>query len=92
LAAAFTIFLLDFSVMAKSPFDFRAKLTEETRVWLEYKARKTGRDKQDIIREALHRIAIGDLHEAHDLATYAKEQGLTGADEGMAGQSGAGRK
>lgn len=78
--------------MTKASFSFRAKLTEETKVWLNYKARKTGRDKQDIIREALHRIAIGDLHEAHDLATYAKEQGLGGADEGIAGQTGARRK
>lgn len=78
--------------MAKSPLDFRAKLTEETRIWLNYKARKTGRDKQDIIREALHRIAIGDLHEAHDLATYAKEQGLGAALDGIAGHHGARRK
>jgi predicted DNA-binding protein len=78
--------------MASAPFDFRAKLTQETRVWLEYKARKTGREKQDIIREALHRVAIGDLHEAHDLATYAKEQGLDAAERGIAGHHGARRK
>ena len=78
--------------MASAPFDFRAKLTQETRVWLEYKARKTGRDKQDIVREELHRIAIGDLHEAHDLATYAQEQGLSRADEGRSGHHGARRK
>jgi hypothetical protein len=56
----------------KAPFDFRAKLTEETRVWLEYQARKTGRDKQDIVREELHRIAVAELHAAEDLATYAR--------------------
>jgi hypothetical protein len=78
--------------MSPAPFDFRAKLTQETRVWLEYKARKTGRDKQDIVREELHRIAIADLHEAHDLATYAREQGLTGAGEGTSGHHGAGRR
>jgi predicted DNA-binding protein len=78
--------------LANAPFDFRAKLTQETRVWLEYKARRTGRDKQDIVREELHRIAVADLHEAHDLASYAREQGLTGASEGSAGQTGAGRR
>lgn len=69
-----------------APFDFRARLTEETRVWLEYEARKTGRDKQDIVREHLHRIAAAELHDAHDLATYARAQGLTRADEGMGGR------
>lgn len=78
--------------MAKASHSFRAKLTDETKVWLAYKAQKTGRDKQDIVREALHRIAIGDLHEAHDLATYAKEQGLVGADGAIAGHAGARRK
>lgn len=78
--------------MANAPFDFRAKLTQETRVWLEYKARRSGRDKQDIVREELHRIAIADLHEAHDLATYAREQGLTRADGGNVGQGGARRR
>lgn len=78
--------------MSKAPFDFRAKLTEETRVWLEHKARRTGRDKQDIVREELHRIAVGELHEANDLASYAREQGLMRADEGRAGQGIAGRR
>ena len=78
--------------MATAPFDFRAKLTQETRVWLEYKARRTGRDKQDIVREELHRIAIADLHEAHDLAEYARAQGLSGASEGSSGHGGARRK
>lgn len=72
--------------MSTALFDFRAKLTEETRVWLEYESRKTGRDKQDIIREHLHRIAAAELHDAHDLATYARAQGLTGADGGIAGR------
>lgn len=76
----------------KAPFDFRAKLTEETRVWLEYQSRKTGRDKQDIVREELHRIAIADLHAAQDLAAYAREQGITGAAEGSSGHAGVERR
>lgn len=78
--------------MTSAHFDFRAKLTQETRVWLEHKARRTGRDKQDIVREELHRIAVSELHEANDLATYAREQGLLRADEGRAGQGIAGRR
>lgn len=75
--------------MAKSSLDFRARLTEETRVWLEYKARRTGRDKQDIVREQLHKIAVAELYEAHDLASYARNQGLAVADGGTQGQSAA---
>lgn len=76
----------------KAPFDFRGKLTEETRVWLEHKSRRTGRDKQDIVREELHRVAVAELFEAQDLAAYAREQGLMGAPEGSAGHHGARRK
>lgn len=75
--------------MSAAPFDFRAKLTEETRVWLEYKARKTGRDKQDIVREHLHRIAVTELHDADDMASYARAQGLLRAEQGRAGHGGA---
>lgn len=78
--------------MATDLFDFRGKLTAETRVWLEYKSRRSGRDKQDIVREALHKIAVKDLHEANDLATYAREQGIVGADGGASGHAGAGRR
>lgn len=76
----------------KAPFDFRAKLTEETRVWLEYQSRATGRDKQDIVREKLHRVAVAELHAAQDLADYAREQGLSGAPAGSSGQAGVGRR
>lgn len=72
--------------MNKAPFDFRAKLTEETRVWLEYEATRTGRDKQDIVREHLHKIAAAELHNADDLASYARKRGLMRADEGTAGR------
>lgn len=78
--------------MAADLFDFRAKLTRETRVWLESKSRRSGRDKQDIVREALHKIAVQDLHEANDLSTYAREQGLFAAAEGGKGHSGVERR
>jgi hypothetical protein len=75
--------------MSAELFDFRAKLTRDTRVWLEYKARRSGRDKQDIVREALHKIASQELHEADDMSAYAREQGLFGARGGIAGHHGA---
>jgi len=75
-----------------APFDFRGKLTEETRIWLEHTSRRTGRDKQDIVREHLHKIAVAELHDANDLATYARQQGLLRADEGRPGQGVVGRR
>lgn len=57
----------------------RIKLTPETLVWLEAESRTTGRGKQEILRDAMHKIALEKHQFANVLSALALAEGLNGA-------------
>jgi hypothetical protein len=66
--------------------DFRGKVTPETDAVLEAIQRSTGRDKSEIAREWLHRIALREIDAAIELQKILKREGLSGTEQGGAGK------
>ena len=66
--------------------DFRGKVTPETDAVLEAIQRTTGRDKSEIAREWMHRIALKEIDAAIELQKILQREGLTGAHEGGQGK------
>lgn len=66
--------------------DFRGKVTPETDAVLESIQRTTGRDKSEIAREWLHRIALKEIHASIELGRILRREGLMLSDEGGAGK------
>jgi hypothetical protein len=67
--------------------DFRGKVTPETDAVLEAIQRSTGRDKSEIARDWMHRIALKEISAAIALQKILQREGITVADEGSAGNS-----
>ena len=65
--------------------DFRGKVTPETDAVLESIQRTTGRDKSEIAREWMHRIAVREIHAAIELQKILKREGITTGEEGVTG-------
>lgn len=65
--------------------DFRGKVTPETDAVLESIQRTTGRDKSEIAREWMHRIAIKEIHASIELHKILQREGITVQDAGGAG-------
>jgi hypothetical protein len=68
--------------------DFRGKITPETSCWLEAEARATGKQQQEIAREALHELALVRIKAATVLRGLMLAEGLAGEDQGRAGRGG----
>lgn len=66
--------------------DFRGKVTPETDAVLEAIQRSTGRDKSEIAREWMHRIALKEINAAIELQKILLREGISGANEGGAGK------
>lgn len=66
----------------------KAKVTAETDAWLSVRARRTGRSKLDLMRDALHDLAIEELHDAKLLVALAEVEGIRGDRRGHAGEAG----
>lgn len=66
--------------------DFRGKVTPETDAVLEAIQRSTGRDKSEIAREWLHKIALKEINAAIELQKILVREGLSGVPEGGAGK------
>ena len=62
--------------------DFRGKITAETDAVLEAIQRGTGRDKSEIAREWMHKIAEREIHAAIELQKILKREGIAGTDSG----------
>ena len=62
--------------------DFRGKVTPETDAVLEAIQRSTGRDKSEIARDWLHKLAMKEIHASIELHKILQREGLTGALEG----------
>lgn len=66
--------------------DFRGKVTPETDAVLEAIQRSTGRDKSEIAREWMHRIALKEIDAAIELQKILLREGLSPAHEGGTGK------
>ena len=66
--------------------DFRGKITAETDAVLEAIQRSTGRDKSEIAREWMHRIALKEINASIELHKILRREGLSGAVEGSQGK------
>lgn len=63
--------------------DLRLKITPETDCVLRARARATGKDINEIAREALHDWAGEIIHETTVLVGLLKSEGLNGASAGI---------
>lgn len=66
--------------------DFRGKITPETDAVLEAIQRSTGKDKSEIAREWMHKIAAQEIHAAIELQKILKREGIETACGGAAGR------
>lgn len=75
--------------------DYRGRITPETDCALEAIARATGRDRQEIAREVLHKWAVEQIHAATVMDKLLRAEGMAGIGGGIAGNvrdsEGAGR-
>lgn len=68
--------------------DFRGRITPETHCALEAVSRATGQDRQEIVRELLHKWAMDQVHAASVLHRLLQAQGLSGIVGGVEGNPG----
>lgn len=66
--------------------DFRGKVTPETDAVLEEIQRSTGKDKSEIARDWLHKIALQEIHASIELHKILLREGLAGVIAGVAGK------
>jgi hypothetical protein len=71
--------------------DLRVKITPRTHCALEARARRSGRERTEIVREILDEWAGGNVHEATVLHRQLLAEGLPGIAEGGPGKIGEGR-
>lgn len=67
--------------------DFRGRITPETACVLEAKARSTGRDQQEILRDVMHAWAEEEIHAASVMDQLLRAEGLRGIEGGIAGKT-----
>lgn len=63
----------------------RLKVTRETRIWLAAKSHSTGIPKQAIARDALHEIAVREIHAAKVMASMAAGEAHAGDAQDLSG-------
>lgn len=66
--------------------DFRGKVTPETDAVLEAIQRSTGRDKSEIARDWMHKIAMQEIHAAIELHRILEREGIAGTEQGGGGK------
>ena len=65
--------------------DLRAKITARTHCALEARARATGKDRAEIVREILDAWAVEEVHAAKLLHQLLRGEGLPGIADGALG-------
>jgi hypothetical protein len=63
----------------------RLKITNETMAYLESEARESGRTKQEVLRDEMHKIAIVAVRKAKLLLALAPSEGHDGDSQGQSG-------
>ena len=71
--------------MSAELHDLRGKITTRTHCALEARARATGKDRGEIVRDILDAWAADEVHAAMVLHRSLLAQGLAGIDGGAAG-------
>jgi hypothetical protein len=71
--------------MSTPLIDFRGKVTPETDAVLESIQRATGRDKSEIARDWMHRIALKEIHAAIELQKILQREGIAVQPKGTTG-------
>lgn len=66
--------------------DFRGKVTPETDAVLEAIQRSTGRDKSEIARDWLHKLALKEIHASIELHKILRREGLAEEYQGGSGK------
>lgn len=69
--------------------DFRGRITPETDCALEALARASGQERQEIVRNILHKWAKEQIHAATVMHRLLQAEGLPGIGGGTAGNAGA---
>lgn len=69
--------------------DFRARITLEADCVLEAISRTSGRERQEIAREVLHKWAVEQIHAASVMDKLLRAEGAEGIGGGMRGHAGA---
>lgn len=65
--------------------DYRGRITPQTHCALEAISRATGQDRQEIVRELLHKWALEQIHAASVMHRLLQAEGLSGIDCGIEG-------
>jgi len=73
--------------MATELRDYRGRISVLSDVAIDAKARATGREKQEIVREILDAWAQQEVHAASLLQAALIAEGLSGSESGISGQS-----
>ena len=63
----------------------RLKITKETMAYLESEARETGRTKQEVLRDEMHKIALVALRKAKLLVALSPDEGHDRDSQGHGG-------
>lgn len=71
--------------MSADLHDYRGRITSETHCALEAISRATGQDRQEIVRELLHKWALEQIHAASVMHRLLQAEGLRGIDGGAPG-------
>lgn len=71
--------------MSAELHDYRGRITPETHCALEAISRATGQDRQEIVRELLHKWAVEQIHAASVMHRLLQAEGLGGIVEGIEG-------
>lgn len=71
--------------MSADLHDYRGRITAETHCALEAISRATGQDRQEIVRELLHKWAMDQIHAASVMHRLLQAEGLGGIVEGIEG-------
>lgn len=72
--------------MSTPLIDFRGKVTPETDAVLEAINKSTGRDKSEIARDWMHKIAMQEIHAAIELQKILRREGIDGNGQGASGR------
>lgn len=68
--------------------DFRGKITPHADCMLEAESRSTGKERQEIVRDILHALALERIHGASVLHRLLLAEGLPGIAGGPSGSLG----
>jgi hypothetical protein len=66
--------------------DYRSKITPETDAVLEAISRATGKEKSEIGRDWMHKLAVAEIHASNVLQKILLREGIHGEEEGVNGK------